>query len=166
VRPPVPLRRIALRAAPLALFGALAVPGMLLSCRGPAGQADPGATIGSAAKGQVVCYECHIDFKGEGLTTTHQRAGVTCVRCHGQSKPHMEDEVRKTPPDALFRGPATKVFCLTCHLADYAREKLHAPEEARAKAGGKPRSCTECHGEHRIVRAEPEAPASGKSPSQ
>jgi len=136
-------------AALLALGGGLAVAALLASCRGPAGSAT-----GSSAKKEVVCYECHIDFKGEELTTAHERAGVTCIRCHGASQPHMNDEVRKTPPDAIFRDPTMKVFCLTCHVADYGAVNSHRAEEAKRKTGGKPRACTECHGEHKLVRAD------------
>jgi hypothetical protein len=69
----------------------------------------------SEAMASNVCYECHIDFRAEELVVVHETHGVTCVRCHGPSRPHMEDEERKTPADATFRAKAMGVFCLTCH---------------------------------------------------
>jgi len=141
------------RAAALSALGAaltLAALLVLASCRAPWG-----GQAGASAGKKVACYECHIDFKGEPLAAVHARAGVTCVRCHGTSQPHMNDEVRKTPPDAIFRGAAMQVFCLTCHdPAKHAAVEQHAAERARVAAGGKPRSCTTCHGEHKLVHLE------------
>lgn len=97
----------------------------------------------------VTCFECHIDFKAEGLTVVHQRRGVTCVRCHGPSVAHMEDEDRRTPADAKFRGKAMEAFCLTCHdPGRHARLGAHAAEARRAEGR---RTCTQCHGEHKLV---------------
>lgn len=109
-----------------------------------------------AKKANARCYECHIDFKEEELTEEHQEHGVTCARCHGPSEPHMADEVRKTPPDAIFRGQAMKVFCLTCHSpAAYPSEKMHAREIKKARKSGEPeRACTACHGYHELIDTE------------
>lgn len=106
----------------------------------------------SAALASNVCYECHIDFRAEELVVDHEKHGVTCVRCHGPSQAHMEDEVRRTPPDATFRGKAIAVFCLTCH----ARTRRHAEEVAKADV---PRTCTQCHGAHRIIETPPPKPS-------
>jgi len=113
-------------------------------------------TEAAAKKVNKVCYECHMDFEDEELSSEHEEHGVTCVRCHGRSQPHMDDEVRKTPPDAIFRGASMKVLCLTCHdPAKHAREKMHASEAAAAKKTGRPeRTCTTCHGEHELVDTE------------
>jgi len=102
----------------------------------------------SEAMASNVCYECHIDFRAEELVAVHETHGVTCVRCHGPSRPHMEDEERKTPADATFRAKAMGVFCLTCHKG--ARD--HAAEVAKAET---PRTCTQCHGSHRIIQTPP-----------
>lgn len=109
-----------------------------------------------ARKANARCYECHVDFKEEELAEEHEKHGVTCVRCHGHSQPHLDDEVRKTPPDAIFRGRAMKAFCLTCHdPVKHATEKEHVAEAARAKKAGKPeRTCTACHGEHELIDTE------------
>ena len=118
----------------------------------------------AALKANKRCYECHIDFEEEELSTTHQSKGVTCVRCHGHSQPHIDDEVRATPPDAVFRAKTMKVFCLTCHTAEeHIKVKTHALEAARATKTGKPeRTCTACHGEHELVDTEAVKPAKKK----
>jgi hypothetical protein len=123
-----------------------------------------------------LCLQCHADFEEEELATKHQEHGVTCVRCHGPSKAHMDDEVRATPPDAIFRGPAMRVFCFTCHDAvKHAKEKKHTEEAEKAKKDGRPeRTCTACHGEHKLVdvqdakkAAEPREPATpGRKPGK
>jgi hypothetical protein len=95
-----------------------------------------------------VCYECHIDFRAEELVVAHEKHGVTCVRCHGASQPHMDDEARRTPADATFRGKAGDVFCLTCH----GSSRQHAAEVAKMDP---PRACTRCHGKHCLVRTPP-----------
>lgn len=128
-----------------------------MSCRGPGGNA---ASRPAVAKSNTVCYECHIDFKGEELTAVHEKAEVFCVRCHGRSQAHMEDEVRATPADVTFRKKAMKVFCLTCHEpARYRQEASHAAEEAKSRDATR-RSCMDCHGEHELVRLD-EAKADG-----
>ncbi|MFP4056059.1 MAG: cytochrome c3 family protein [Candidatus Brocadiia bacterium] len=143
-------RGVAAAIGPAALVAAALV---LAACR-PAGEAQPPpeARAARAAKANYRCYECHIDFKGEELTTVHQRAGVTCVRCHGHSQPHIDDEVRATPADAVFRGKAMRVFCLTCHEpSDHGEVPAHAAEAMEAEPS-KRRSCTECHGDHELIQ--------------
>ena len=131
--------------APLCAVSAAAV--VLASCL------PRGAAPAAAAKANARCTECHLDFLDEGLTVAHQGAGVTCVRCHGHSQPHIDDEVRETKPDATFRGQAMAVFCLTCHEpAGHAAIAAHAAnlrgEPAKRKA------CTQCHGEHKLLPIE------------
>jgi hypothetical protein len=114
-------------------------------------------TEAQAKKANERCYECHIDFKEEELTEEHEEHGVTCARCHGASGPHIADEVRKTPPDAIFRGTAMKPFCLTCHSPQaYPEVKMHAREIKRSRKSGEPeRACTACHGYHKLVDTDP-----------
>jgi len=104
----------------------------------------------AAVETNKICLQCHIDFEDEILVTVHRKRGVTCVRCHGPSQPHMDDEVRATLADATFKGKTQRVFCLTCHWsAGEVKIRAHAAEAARRRA------CTTCHGEHRIERMPP-----------
>ncbi len=128
------------------LFAASAVP---VACRLMVG----GAAVGAAAANKVCC-ECHIDFEGEELVRVHEKHQVACVRCHGHSQAHMEDEVRKTPADFTARGKGMEVFCLTCH--DPIKHHRIGPhkEEAAKTDPARRRTCTQCHGEHKLVEVE------------
>ena len=108
------------------------------------------AVVAAASKANETCFECHIDFKDEGMTFKHQVAGVSCVHCHGTSLPHMEDEVRQTPPEVIFKGQAMRAFCLTCHdRAGHAKvTPFHAAEVAKKD---KRKACTSCHFDHKLV---------------
>ena len=122
-----------------------------VACRGPAARprVAPEA-VARAAKANGICTQCHIDFEGEPLGLVHQNAAVTCVRCHGTSKAHMDDEVRRTKPDAVYRGASMKVFCLTCHPP--VRYAVRLEHKANAALAPKARmTCTQCHGEHELV---------------
>jgi len=134
---------------------ALVAAALFASCVGGPRRGAPSAQQKVAAKANEVCFDCHIDFKGEELVAKHVKGGVTCARCHGASKPHMDDEVRKTPADVTFRGKTMRVFCHTCHSPEkhmtLEPHQLAAAAEART---GKPKSCTECHGDHKIVELE------------
>jgi hypothetical protein len=118
------------------------------------GEASP-AEQQAAAKANAICFDCHIDFKGEELAAVHVKGGISCARCHGASKPHMDDEVRRTPADVTFRGKAMPVFCHTCH--DPEKHMAIEPHQLAATTTadtGKPKSCTECHGDHKLVELE------------
>ena len=108
----------------------------------------------SAVAANKVCCECHIDFEGEELVRVHEKHQVACVRCHGRSQAHMEDEVRKTPADFTARGKGMEVFCLTCHdPVKHHRIGPHKQEAAKTDPARR-RSCTQCHGEHKLVEVE------------
>ncbi len=137
------VRRIPL----LVLCALIAASALPLACR------LMGSGAVDAKVANAVCYECHIDFQGEELVREHERHQVACVRCHGPSQAHMEDEVRKTKPDFIARGKAMTIFCLTCHSpAKHARVGDHA-DEARKPADQR-RTCTQCHGDHKLVEVE------------
>ena len=106
--------------------------------------------VARVRKANKRCTECHLDFIDEALTLTHQEAGVACVRCHGDSQAHREDEVRATKADVTFRGSAMQVCCLTCHdPARHGALAAHATDAARQPS--KRRACTQCHGEHKLL---------------
>ena len=139
----------------------LAISAAGVSCRVPEDsprgsarlKASPASRRG-AAKANRRCLECHVDFEEEPLVVRHQAGGVTCMRCHGHSQPHIEDEIRATKADVAFRGKAMALFCQTCHEpGKHRRTPSHAAE--LAKPADKRRSCTACHGEHKLLEIEP-----------
>lgn len=109
--------------------------------------------IAAALKTNKVCLECHMDFEAEAIVVRHQEAGISCVRCHGVSLAHMEDEVRATKADVTFKGAQEILFCLTCHdWWGFPKVAEHRGELAKPPA--KQRTCTSCHGEHELVDME------------
>jgi len=89
------------------------------------------------------CFVCHTNYKEESLASRHQKAGIGCMACHGDSFQHSADENGLTPPDFIYAPETIDPLCCNCHLlAD------HEPMLVGADAAA---SCTDCHGkEHRL----------------
>jgi len=109
----------------------------------------------------AACYVCHQTFIFEPMSAVHKAEKVTCIKCHGLSAAHANDEhVGATPPDVRYPREKVDAACAECHedhdvaaaevLARFLERKL-TPRPAPV--------CTDCHGRHRI----PEAAASGVS---
>ena len=95
------------------------------------------------------CYVCHINYRGEKLTLNHERAGVGCEECHGESDRHSADEDGLTPPEIMFPKARIAPACMACHpTSRLAREKAHKLMLADAAGSA---ACTECHGKHRLA---------------
>ena len=113
------------------------------------------------------CYICHQNFLREPISSIHLKAKIACVRCHGASIGHANDEdIGATPPDVRFKRTQVNALCRTCHKThDVAPEKLVVLWRKRCRlklvatrpAG--PVTCTDCHGRHRIARAKQRPPA-------
>ena len=101
----------------------------------------------------AACYVCHMTFVKEELSKTHLRAEITCVRCHGLSAGHANDEdIGATPPDVSFERDQVDATCLKCHKShDIGPEEVVAgPALPKGGAGEHPSVCTDCHGTHKI----------------
>lgn len=104
------------------------------------------------------CYVCHMTFVSERLATVHAQNGVGCVKCHGTSAAHANDEnIGATKPDIFF-ADRTKIdpSCQQCHkkhdvAADKIIERFIQRELKPTDLDGL--TCTNCHGMHRIERA-------------
>jgi predicted CXXCH cytochrome family protein len=85
-------------------------------------------------------------FVKEELSKTHLRAEITCVRCHGLSAGHANDEdIGATPPDISFKRSQVDTMCLKCH-------ESHDIDPEEIVAGKYPPVCSDCHGTHKINR--------------
>ena len=123
----------------------------LCSCSlSPTGTALPDANVSTQFDetnplgANAACYVCHMTFVKEELSKTHLRAEITCVRCHGLSAGHANDEdIGATPPDVSFKRDQVDAMCLKCHESHDI-----GPEEV--VAGESPSVCTDCHGTHKI----------------
>ncbi len=94
----------------------------------------------------AACYVCHMTFVKEELSKTHLRAEITCVRCHGPSAGHANDEdIGATPPDISFKRGQVNAMCLNCHEShDIDPEEVVADKDTPV--------CSDCHGTHKINR--------------
>ena len=102
------------------------------------------------------CLVCHANLKKEDLTRVHQKAGVGCAKCHGESDRHSADEDALTPPEIMYARDKIAPACLKCHpikaLADVPdHAELLAKSELGEKVASPLKTCTECHGKHRLA---------------
>ena len=74
------------------------------------------------------CYVCHPSLKSEEITTSHLAAGHGCVKCHGASTEHLQDEMQMTTPDILYGRRQVDAMCGECH------EDPHEDVEAELKS--------------------------------
>ena len=101
------------------------------------------------------CHVCHINYVNEDIAVVHARNGIGCADCHGQSDSHIDDESwawggNGTAPEIMYLPEKINPFCMGCHTKD----KIDTKEHKDVLAGKDPehKYCTDCHGEHRLVR--------------
>lgn len=100
-----------------------------------------------------VCLVCHLNYEAEPLVVEHARRGIGCVRCHGDSWEHADDEGHETPPDIMFPPEAIDAACQKCHPThDVAASEVLARWRERGAEKENPATavCTDCHGRHRL----------------
>ncbi len=102
------------------------------------------------------CSVCHYAFGDEKLARTHERAGIGCERCHGESERHRSDEDNITPPEIMYPKERINPTCMMCHPRN---EIKHVPHHKPLLAGAETifdksssqNNCTDCHAKgHRI----------------
>jgi cytochrome c553 len=118
----------------------------------PAEETDP---LGANA----ACYVCHISFVKEELSKVHLAAKVACVKCHGLSDKHANDEnIGATKPDIMYKRDQIDASCVKCHERhDVPPGKVIARFEERKLGISTKPVCSDCHGTHKIEREKPEA---------
>jgi len=97
------------------------------------------------------CLVCHLNYELEDIAITHAREGYGCAYCHGQSDAHIADESwasggNGTPPDIIYRPNEVIPACLKCHELSKSDPDCHC-EFPRLD---EKKSCTDCHGNHRL----------------
>jgi hypothetical protein len=105
------------------------------------------------------CSACHYGFSDEELARTHEKAGIGCERCHGESERHRSDENNITPPEIMYPKAKINPTCMMCHPRHEIR---HVASHKELLSGAKTVFdsadesdnqiyCTDCHAkEHRI----------------
>ena len=105
----------------------------------------------------LFCSACHYAFGDEELALQHERVGIGCERCHGESERHRSDEDNITPPEIMYPKAKINPTCMMCHprgkikhVSDHA-SLLAGAETIFDKSDGQKQYCTDCHGkEHRM----------------
>ena len=122
----------------------------------PAEETDP---LGANA----ACYVCHITFIKEELSKTHLAAKVGCVKCHGLSAKHANDEdIGATKPDITYKRNQVDAACKKCHEDhDVPAAKVIGRLVSRRLPASTVPVCTDCHGMHKIERGKAGAEALG-----
>ncbi|MHC4445325.1 MAG: hypothetical protein ACYTA5_22235 [Planctomycetota bacterium] len=85
------------------------------------------------------CDMCHIDVADELAGTQHQTHGIGCIKCHGPSIAHTQDENNEVEPDQIFTPENIDPFCTVCHPC------TRPPAQ---KPTAQPQICTNCHNPH------------------
>jgi len=99
------------------------------------------------------CHVCHTNYQDESLAVTHADNNVGCVKCHGESIAHRNDENNITPPDIMYPIDKIDSECATCHEThDAPARKVLArfTECCPDKKAADQVICTDCHGTHRL----------------
>jgi len=154
-----------LAAGPALALGAIFA---LLACAAPRGS-DPAAG-GESAPAEAgdsperidpmsvnaTCYVCHMTFIREEISKTHFKEKVTCIKCHGLSADHANDEdIGATKPDVMYKRDQVDAMCSECHQEhDAPAVEVIARFVERKLSPQSPAICTDCHGEHKIAEAE------------
>lgn len=115
---------------------------------GPPPEVDP---LGDNA----ACYVCHMTFVKEQLAKSHLAEKIACIKCHGLSAKHANDEnIGATKPDITFARHQVDKNCAECHDShDVPATKVLARFVERKLSAATTAICTDCHGTHKIDRA-------------
>ncbi len=100
------------------------------------------------------CFVCHANYLDEAIAVTHAGADIGCADCHGPSDAHIADESwgsggNGTAPDIMYPKEKINPACMHCHPRSELDAAQHEP--VFATTAGKPKVCTDCHGEHRLA---------------
>ena len=92
----------------------------------------------------------------EELARTHQLKGVACTKCHGPSIAHANDEhIGATRPDVTYPRAKVDAGCATCHKGHDVPARKVIERFLERKLPRQPAAiCTDCHGAHRIEKAD------------
>jgi len=114
---------------------------------------DPFAVPQGPVADNSACFVCHTNYEEEPFALEHAKANCGCMRCHGESLAHRDDEDNITPPDVMFPLEKIEANCKECHdthdvpaIEVIARWQECCPE----KTDPKTLLCMDCHGQHRL----------------
>jgi hypothetical protein len=115
---------------------------------------EPGKKTEDRSAINRACFVCHENFSEEPLVVLHAKEKIGCVKCHGESHAHRDDEDNITPPDVLYPLEKIDAACQSnCHEThDAPAKKVLARWQERCpqKMDYLTVVCTDCHGAHRL----------------
>ncbi len=126
---------------------------LLLEEPKPAEPDDPWAAPEGPVADNQACFVCHENYKEEPMAADHAKVNVGCVKCHGESLEHRDDEDNITPPDIMYPPEKIEPSCVKCHKTHLSPPgELIARWQERCPAKTDPKTivCTDCHGQHRL----------------
>jgi hypothetical protein len=102
----------------------------------------------------ATCYVCHMTFVREEISRVHFAKQITCIKCHGLSSAHANDEdVGATKPDITYGRDEVDKMCVKCHEHHDVPARDVIARFIQRKPTTTPAVCTDCHGHHRIEAA-------------
>jgi hypothetical protein len=127
-----------------------------LSLEGLREEKLPEATADSDEKQKAnqSCYVCHGNMKTDELVLGHIKDRIGCMRCHGESVEHRNDEDNTTPPDKMFARDKIDPMCIECHPQhNVPGRKVAKRMQERGLASQNPDEliCTSCHYQHKLA---------------
>ena len=105
----------------------------------------------------ATCYVCHMTFVREEISKVHFKEKVTCIKCHGLSAAHANDEdIGETKPDIMYKRGEVDAMCVKCHEDHDVPASDVIERFLDRKPPESPTVCTDCHGMHRIQASDKE----------
>ncbi len=102
----------------------------------------------------AACYVCHMTYVKEELSKIHLKEKIGCIKCHGTSAGHANDEnIGATKPDVTFQRKQVNTSCRECHSGHDAAPEVVIASWIDLGSPKKSPICTDCHGKHRIEKA-------------
>ncbi len=108
---------------------------------------------GKSRADNSACLVCHSNFQDELIVAAHAKQDIGCIKCHGSSLAHRNDEDNVTAPDKMFAAARIDKACRECHEDHNASaRKVIKMFQARfpRNTDAEKVACTDCHGEHRL----------------
>ena len=114
---------------------------------------DPWATPKGPVADNKACFVCHANYEEEPLAKVHAEANIGCMKCHGESLDHRDDEDNITPPETMYPADKIDSSCEKCHEEhDVSATKVIERWQKKCPQKTDPTKivCTDCHGQHRL----------------
>ena len=97
------------------------------------------------------CFFCHADLFFEIKDGAHEKNGIDCFACHGESKEHAMAEDNRIKPDKIFNRSDAAEFCGNCHDKELKDYSLSTHAKGINKIKNVP-TCMDCHKEHQFEK--------------